>query len=113
MKKSKFDRVEYSNVVALDLKHIIGQAYVMNEPLCSSLSSNIFSLSLWRYSNAHLQCSVFRVLRLLFCLERNRHFFRRVFQPEFYEQFIDIGHYVHELTAYAPLVDSYRNIIVS
>uniref|UniRef100_A0A9J2Q1Q4 Protein kinase domain-containing protein n=1 Tax=Ascaris lumbricoides TaxID=6252 RepID=A0A9J2Q1Q4_ASCLU len=58
-----------------------------------------------------LQCSVFRVLRLLFCLERNRHFFRRVFQPEFYEQFIDIGHYVHELTAYAPLVDSYRNII--
>ncbi|KHN78345.1 Serine/threonine-protein kinase [Toxocara canis] len=58
-----------------------------------------------------LQCSVFRVLRLLFCLERNRHFFRRVFQPEFFEQFIDIGHYVSELTAYLPLVDSYRQII--
>ncbi|VDP31095.1 unnamed protein product [Heligmosomoides polygyrus] len=36
------------------------------------------------------QCSIFRVLRILFSLERNRGLFKKVFPAAFFEQFIDI-----------------------
>ena len=58
-----------------------------------------------------LQCSIFRVLRLLFSLERNRHIFKKVFPAEFFEKFIDIGHYVQDLSAYRPLVLFYEEIL--
>ncbi|XP_078355562.1 serine/threonine-protein kinase Nek10-like, partial [Oculina patagonica] len=53
----------------------------------------------------HLQKSAFRALRFLFSMERNRQLFKRLFPPELFEKFIDVGHYVRELNAYKPLVD--------
>ncbi|XP_053343859.1 serine/threonine-protein kinase Nek10 [Clarias gariepinus] len=52
---------------------------------------------------ASLQCYAFRTLRFLFSMERNRHLFKRLFPPELFEMFIDIGHYVRDISSYAPL----------
>ncbi|MCJ8745494.1 hypothetical protein PDJAM_G00130730 [Pangasius djambal] len=52
---------------------------------------------------ASLQCYAFRTLRFLFSMERNRHLFKRLFPPELFEMFIDIGHYVRDIAAYVPL----------
>ncbi|XP_066500485.1 serine/threonine-protein kinase Nek10 [Hoplias malabaricus] len=52
---------------------------------------------------ASLQCYAFRTLRFLFSMERNRHLFKRLFPPELFEMFIDIGHYVRDIAAYEPL----------
>ncbi|KAF5909879.1 serine/threonine-protein kinase Nek10, partial [Clarias magur] len=52
---------------------------------------------------ASLQCYAFRTLRFLFSMERNRHLFKRLFPPELFEMFIDIGHYVRDISAYTPL----------
>ncbi|KAK3541197.1 hypothetical protein QTP86_016213 [Hemibagrus guttatus] len=53
--------------------------------------------------SASLQCYAFRTLRFLFSMERNRHLFKRLFPPELFEMFIDIGHYVRDIAAYIPL----------
>ncbi|XP_030641204.1 serine/threonine-protein kinase Nek10 [Chanos chanos] len=50
-----------------------------------------------------LQCYAFRTLRFLFSMERNRHLFKRVFSTELFEMFIDVGHYVRDITAYEAL----------
>ncbi|XP_035528285.1 serine/threonine-protein kinase Nek10 [Morone saxatilis] len=50
-----------------------------------------------------LQCYVFRTLRFLFSMERNRHLFKRLFPTDLFELFIDVGHYVRDLTAYEGL----------
>uniref|UniRef100_A0A9J8C2F9 NIMA-related kinase 10 n=2 Tax=Cyprinus carpio TaxID=7962 RepID=A0A9J8C2F9_CYPCA len=50
-----------------------------------------------------LQCYAFRALRFLFSMERNRHHFKRLFSPELFEVFIDVGHYVRDISAYEPL----------
>ncbi|CAJ1062953.1 serine/threonine-protein kinase Nek10 [Xyrichtys novacula] len=50
-----------------------------------------------------LQCYVFRTLRFLFSVERNRHIFKRLFPTDLFEMFIDVGHYVRDLTAYEGL----------
>ncbi|RXM31906.1 Serine/threonine-protein kinase Nek10, partial [Acipenser ruthenus] len=50
------------------------------------------------------QCYAFRALRFLFSMERNRHLFKRLFSAEMFEMFIDIGHYVRDITAYENLV---------
>ncbi|XP_038566526.1 serine/threonine-protein kinase Nek10 [Micropterus salmoides] len=47
-----------------------------------------------------LQCYAFRTLRFLFSVERNRHMFKRLFPTDLFELFIDVGHYVRDLTAY-------------
>ncbi|KAK6742207.1 hypothetical protein RB195_009834 [Necator americanus] len=60
-----------------------------------------------------VQCSIFRVLRILFSLERNRGMFKKVFPPTFFEQFIDVGHYVRDLSSYRPLVTEYSKVIDS
>ncbi|XP_062841367.1 serine/threonine-protein kinase Nek10 isoform X2 [Trichomycterus rosablanca] len=52
---------------------------------------------------ASLQFYAFRTLRFLFSMERNRHLFKRLFTPELFEMFIDIGHYVRDIAAYEPL----------
>ncbi|KAK2562007.1 Serine/threonine-protein kinase Nek10 [Acropora cervicornis] len=41
----------------------------------------------------------------LFSMERNRQLFKRLFPPDLFEKFIDIGHYVRDLNAYKLLVD--------
>ncbi|NWZ21283.1 NEK10 kinase, partial [Asarcornis scutulata] len=51
-----------------------------------------------------LQCYAFRALRFLFSMERNRHIFKRLFPTELFEIFIDIGHYVRDISAYEELV---------
>lgn len=38
-------------------------------------------------------------------MERNRQQFKRLFPPELFSPFIDVGHYVRDLTAYQSLVD--------
>ncbi|XP_067305596.1 serine/threonine-protein kinase Nek10 [Pseudorasbora parva] len=50
-----------------------------------------------------LQCYAFRALRFLFSMERNRHHFKRLFSPELFAMFIDVGHYVRDIAAYEPL----------
>ncbi|KAG9345199.1 hypothetical protein JZ751_009744 [Albula glossodonta] len=50
-----------------------------------------------------VQCYAFRSLRFLFSRERNRHLFKRLFSPELFAMFIDIGHYVRDITAYEAL----------
>ncbi|KAJ3597442.1 hypothetical protein NHX12_000967 [Muraenolepis orangiensis] len=50
-----------------------------------------------------LQCYAFRMLRFIFSVERNRGLFKRLFPTELFEMFIDVGHYVRDLTAYDPL----------
>lgn len=51
-----------------------------------------------------LQCYAFRTLRFLFSMERNRPLFKRLFPTDLFETFIDIGHYVRDIGAYADLV---------
>ncbi|KFZ56004.1 Serine/threonine-protein kinase Nek10, partial [Podiceps cristatus] len=51
-----------------------------------------------------LQCYAFRALRFLFSMERNRHIFKRLFPTDLFENFIDIGHYVRDISAYEELV---------
>ncbi|XP_036394617.1 serine/threonine-protein kinase Nek10 [Megalops cyprinoides] len=50
-----------------------------------------------------LQCYAFRALRFLFSRERNRHLFKRLFPSELFAMFIDVGHYVRDITAYEVL----------
>ncbi|XP_013394650.1 serine/threonine-protein kinase Nek10 isoform X4 [Lingula anatina] len=57
-----------------------------------------------------LQKNAFRTLRFLFSVERNRRLFKRMFPPELFEMFIDIGHYVRDISAYKPLVDKLNGL---
>ncbi|KAL0984816.1 hypothetical protein UPYG_G00147330 [Umbra pygmaea] len=50
-----------------------------------------------------LQCYAFRTLRFLFSIERNRHLFKRLFPSNLFEMFIDVGHYIRDITAYEAL----------
>uniref|UniRef100_A0AAY5KD34 Protein kinase domain-containing protein n=1 Tax=Esox lucius TaxID=8010 RepID=A0AAY5KD34_ESOLU len=50
-----------------------------------------------------LQCYAFRTLRFLFSMERNRHLFKRLFPTDLFEMFIDVGHYMRDITAYEAL----------
>nr|XP_045008379.1 serine/threonine-protein kinase Nek10 isoform X2 [Jaculus jaculus] len=64
-------------------------------------------------TNAHqvVQCYAFRALRFLFSMERNRPLFKRLFPTDLFEIFIDIGHYVRDISAYEELV-SQLNLLV-
>ncbi|KAM9308162.1 serine/threonine-protein kinase Nek10 [Gastrophryne carolinensis] len=57
-----------------------------------------------------LQCYAFRALRFLFSMERNRDLFKRVFPPDLFEMFIDIGHYVRDIGAYEDLVSKLNSL---
>ncbi|XP_016054347.1 PREDICTED: serine/threonine-protein kinase Nek10 [Miniopterus natalensis] len=58
-----------------------------------------------------LQCYAFRALRFLFSMERNRPLFKRLFPADLFEVFIDVGHYVRDISAYEELV-SRLNVLV-
>ncbi|RDD36818.1 Serine/threonine-protein kinase Nek10 [Trichoplax sp. H2] len=58
----------------------------------------------------NVQESAFRALRFLFSMERNRRVFKRIFPPDMFEAFIDVGHYVRELSDYRPLVDKINSL---
>ncbi|CAK8683319.1 unnamed protein product [Clavelina lepadiformis] len=53
----------------------------------------------------NVQKNAFRALRFLFSMERNRKMFKRIFPPEMFQKFIDIGHYVRDIEAYTVLVE--------
>ncbi|XP_066440829.1 serine/threonine-protein kinase Nek10 isoform X3 [Eleutherodactylus coqui] len=57
-----------------------------------------------------LQCYAFRALRFLFSMERNRDLFKRLFPPDLFEMFIDIGHYIREISAYEALVSKLNSL---
>lgn len=50
------------------------------------------------------QANALRALRFLFSKERNRKLFKRLFPPDVFEKFIDIGHYNRDINAYLQLV---------
>jgi len=60
-----------------------------------------------------LQANAFRALRFLFSVERNRRLFKRLFPPDLFEMFIDIGHYVRIIKSYRPLVAKLNSVDVS
>ncbi|KAK1332488.1 hypothetical protein QTO34_007167 [Cnephaeus nilssonii] len=71
-----------------------------------------FLSCLWRITRPCLfQCYAFRALRFLFSMERNRPLFKRLFPTDLFEIFIDIGHYVRDISAYEELV-SKLNLLV-
>ena len=51
-----------------------------------------------------LKTYVFRALRYLFSMERNRKVFKRLFPPDLFALFIDVGHYQTSLLSYSDLV---------
>ncbi|KXZ43056.1 hypothetical protein GPECTOR_105g110 [Gonium pectorale] len=57
-----------------------------------------------------LKAYVFRALRYLFSVERNRKMFKRLFPPDLFAAFIDAGHYNAQLNAYAPLVTHFEEL---
>uniref|UniRef100_A0A8C8S6B7 Serine/threonine-protein kinase Nek10 n=1 Tax=Pelusios castaneus TaxID=367368 RepID=A0A8C8S6B7_9SAUR len=58
-----------------------------------------------------LQCYAFRALRFLFSMERNRHLFKRLFPSELFEIFIDVGHYVRNISRYEELVSKLNSLL--
>ncbi|XP_007505253.2 serine/threonine-protein kinase Nek10 isoform X4 [Monodelphis domestica] len=57
-----------------------------------------------------LQCYAFRALRFLFSMERNRPLFKRLFPTDLFEIFIDIGHYVRDISVYEELVSELNSL---
>eukprot|EP00798_Chlamydomonas_sp_ICE-L_P017617 gene17617-23951_t len=57
-----------------------------------------------------LKAYVFRALRYFFSTERNRKVFKRLFPPDVFALFIDIGHYNASLSAYIPLVQHFEDL---
>ena len=47
-----------------------------------------------------LSMYVFRTMRFVFSMERNRKIFKRLFPPALFAAFIDVGHYTQNLAAY-------------
>lgn len=54
--------------------------------------------------SAEVQAHALRALRFVFGVERNRKVFQRLFPPEMFAGFIDVGNYVHDLVPYRRLV---------
>ncbi|KAF5840663.1 hypothetical protein DUNSADRAFT_15906 [Dunaliella salina] len=57
-----------------------------------------------------LRAYAFRALRFLFSMERNRKVFKRLFPPDLFAAFIDVGHYTANLNAYAQLVSIFDDL---
>ena len=57
-----------------------------------------------------LTTHIFRALRFIFSTERNRKIFRRLFPPDLFAAFIDVGHYARDLGRYAPLALQLRRL---
>ena len=57
-----------------------------------------------------LAAHVFRALRFVFSTERNRKLFQRLFPPDLFAAFIDLGHYVRQLETYLPLANQFSQL---
>ena len=51
-----------------------------------------------------IQLHCLRTLRFLFSIEKNRKSFKRVFPPEIFGNFIDIGNFNRNFQSYLPLL---------
>eukprot|EP00730_Choanoeca_flexa_P019189 TRINITY_DN9365_c0_g1_i1.p1 TRINITY_DN9365_c0_g1~~TRINITY_DN9365_c0_g1_i1.p1 ORF type:complete len:1046 (+),score=140.85 TRINITY_DN9365_c0_g1_i1:87-3224(+) len=60
-------------------------------------------MGLRKKTSSVLQCYVLRLLRFLFAVVSNRRYFKRIFPPDLFAKFIDIGHYKYDLALYRPL----------
>ncbi|CAF4440416.1 unnamed protein product [Rotaria socialis] len=58
----------------------------------------------------HLQRTVFRTLRYLFSLNKNRDQYRRLFPTKIFELFLIIGNFQRDLNAYKPVTDAWNAI---
>ncbi|CAI4230780.1 unnamed protein product [Auanema sp. JU1783] len=84
--------------------YLLGRLLLLPK-LFSKLSDNPSTLA--------LQGSIFRVLRLIYSLERNRTYFKKIFTSSLFEKFVDIGHYVQDISVYQNLVISYNDYLNS
>jgi uncharacterized protein YsxB (DUF464 family) len=57
-----------------------------------------------------VQLYAIRLLRFLFSLERNRRHFKRMFPPQLFAAFIDVGHYQFDQKKYRPLVEALNSL---
>jgi len=53
---------------------------------------------------------LFRTLRSIFAVERNRKVIKQVFPPRLFALFVDVGNYVNEVENYAPVFREYVNM---
>ena len=60
-----------------------------------------------------LAAHAFRALRFVFSTERNRQIFRRLFPPDLFAAFIDVGHYTREIERYLPLAQALAKLPAS
>ncbi|PIC42376.1 hypothetical protein B9Z55_009475 [Caenorhabditis nigoni] len=58
-----------------------------------------------------LQCSIFRVLRLMYTFERSRQLLKKVLPLEIFEKFVDVGNYNSLLTDYDEIARMYDTLI--
>ncbi|EFO86710.1 CRE-NEKL-4 protein [Caenorhabditis remanei] len=58
-----------------------------------------------------LQCSIFRVLRLMYTFERSRQLLKKVLPTEIFEKFVDVGNYNSLLTDYDEISRMYDDLI--
>ncbi|CAF0862672.1 unnamed protein product [Adineta ricciae] len=58
----------------------------------------------------HLQRNVFRTLRYLFSLNKNRDQYRRLFPTQIFELFLSVGSFQRDLNAYKPITDAWNTI---
>lgn len=58
-----------------------------------------------------LQCSIFRVLRLMYNFERSRQLLKKVLPTEIFEKFVDVGNYNSLLTDYDEISRMYDDLI--
>eukprot|EP00241_Pyramimonas_parkeae_P015086 CAMPEP_0114282738 /NCGR_PEP_ID=MMETSP0059-20121206/3718_1 /TAXON_ID=36894 /ORGANISM="Pyramimonas parkeae, Strain CCMP726" /LENGTH=580 /DNA_ID=CAMNT_0001403399 /DNA_START=306 /DNA_END=2044 /DNA_ORIENTATION=+ len=60
--------------------------------------------------NDKVRARVFRSLRFIYSMERNRKIFKRVFPPDLFALFIDIGHYQYDMELYADLARRFAGL---
>ncbi|ELW62498.1 Serine/threonine-protein kinase Nek10, partial [Tupaia chinensis] len=117
------DRSSIGSLSSANAAGRIQQLHLSEDLSPREIQENIFSLQaaccaaltelVLNDTNAHqvVQCYAFRALRFLFSMERNRPLFKRLFPTDLFEIFIDIGHYVRDISAYEELVSKLNSLV--
>uniref|UniRef100_A0A8C2YBZ5 NIMA related kinase 10 n=1 Tax=Coturnix japonica TaxID=93934 RepID=A0A8C2YBZ5_COTJA len=83
----------------LSLDEIQENTFSLQAACCAAITELVLN-----DTNAYQVVQVGRLYSLFLFMERNRHIFRRLFPTDLFEIFIDIGHYVRDISAYEELV---------
>uniref|UniRef100_A0A669P9M3 NIMA related kinase 10 n=1 Tax=Phasianus colchicus TaxID=9054 RepID=A0A669P9M3_PHACC len=83
----------------LSLDEIQENTFSLQAACCAAITELVLN-----DTNAYQVVQVGRLHSLFLLMERNRHIFRRLFPTDLFEIFIDIGHYVRDISAYEELV---------